>query len=62
MTDVIEVDHLITLVEQRSVLWDKTSEAYKNKNMKETAWKEVCENLFSGFLELNPQEKRKYGK
>lgn len=52
MTDVIEVDHLITLVEQRPILWDKTSEEYKNKNAKTTAWKEVCENLCPGFQEL----------
>ncbi|CAK1546847.1 unnamed protein product [Leptosia nina] len=41
MRDAIEVDHLITLVEQRSVLWDKTYKEYKNKNAKTTAWKEV---------------------
>lgn len=62
MTDVIEVDHLITLVEQRPVLWDQTSEEYKNKNAKTTAWKEVCENLFPCFKELSNQEKTKYGK
>jgi hypothetical protein len=29
---------LIALLEERSVLWDKTSDLYKDKNLKLSAW------------------------
>jgi len=36
------IDTLISLVEARSVLWDKTDDIYKDRNETKKAWTEVC--------------------
>ncbi|XP_072377990.1 uncharacterized protein [Diabrotica undecimpunctata] len=36
---------LITLVEARPVLWDKTIEIYKDRNLTRNAWNDVCSSL-----------------
>ncbi|CAG5023509.1 unnamed protein product [Parnassius apollo] len=53
---------LISLVEARPTLWDKTIASYKNRNETKEAWKEVCIGLNSSFEELDDNEKNKFGK
>ncbi|KOB65838.1 hypothetical protein OBRU01_16881 [Operophtera brumata] len=38
----IDPEQLITLVQERGVLWDKTLNDYKDKHLKIAAWREVC--------------------
>jgi hypothetical protein len=38
----LDIDLLISLVEARPVLWDKTHDIYKERNETKNAWKEVC--------------------
>lgn len=38
----IQIETLITLVQERPVLWDKTEDVYKDKNLKLAAWRQVC--------------------
>ncbi|XP_023951385.1 uncharacterized protein LOC112055483 [Bicyclus anynana] len=56
-----DVDHLISLIYERPVLWDKTISQFKDKNLKTEAWREVCTSLYSNFEELNTVEKSKIG-
>ena len=37
-----DTDLLISLVEARPVLWDKTDDIYKDRNETKKAWREVC--------------------
>ncbi|XP_039745385.1 uncharacterized protein LOC120635631 [Pararge aegeria] len=56
-----DVDFLISLIEERPVLWDTSNEDYKNKFIKQDAWKDVCKSLFPNFEEKENNEKTKLG-
>lgn len=62
MAEDYDVDFIISLVEARPVLWDKTKEEYKNKILKTEAWKDVCQNIVPSFNEKDKKEKTKIGK
>ncbi|CAH1957190.1 unnamed protein product [Acanthoscelides obtectus] len=51
--DRLDVDLLIALVEKRPVIWDKTLENYKNKRVREAAWREICAAMKHGFEEMD---------
>ncbi|KAI8441111.1 hypothetical protein MSG28_009371 [Choristoneura fumiferana] len=61
MAEDYDVDFIISLVEARPVLWDKTKEEYKNKILKTEAWKDVCQNIVPSFNEKDKKEKTKIG-
>jgi len=44
-----DTDFLISLVEARPVLWDKTDDIYKDRNETKKAWREVCICLQEDF-------------
>ncbi|KAJ8885718.1 hypothetical protein PR048_011916 [Dryococelus australis] len=46
---VMHCDILITLVQERPVLWDKTTEKYKDRQLILEAWKEVYSLLKKRF-------------
>ncbi|XP_076663647.1 uncharacterized protein LOC143366437 [Andrena cerasifolii] len=56
----INIELLITHVEGRPVLWDKTLDIYKDRNQTKKAWKEVCKKLKSNFEELSDTEKNSF--
>lgn len=58
----MDVELLITLIEERPILWDKSLETYKSKIEITNAWMEVCYHLNPSFKTLNDGEKNKYGK
>ncbi|KDR16963.1 hypothetical protein L798_09252 [Zootermopsis nevadensis] len=63
MTNVqVDIDYLISLIEARSVLWDKTSVLYKDRKETKNAWREVFVELKSDFEELEDKEKNIYAK
>lgn len=63
MTNVeVELDVLISLIEVRPVIWDKTSEIYKDRNETKNAWREIFVELKSDFDELEDAEKNTFGK
>jgi hypothetical protein len=43
---------LISLVEARPVLWDKTDDIYKDRNETKKAWREICICLQEDFEAL----------
>ncbi|XP_072378009.1 uncharacterized protein [Diabrotica undecimpunctata] len=63
MADVeIDTEHLISLVHGRPVIWDKTSETYKERNETRSAWQEICRELKNSFEVLESNNKTKFGK
>ncbi|XP_066951249.1 uncharacterized protein [Macrobrachium rosenbergii] len=62
MEHEIDIDLLISLVETKPVLWDKSLEDYKSRNLTMSAWMEVCRGLYDGFDQLSDKEKDDYGR
>lgn len=56
----MDVDKLIALLEREPILWDKSSEDYKNRDAVNLAWNRVAEEMGNG--EMSPEEKRSTGK
>jgi hypothetical protein len=54
----VDVECLIRLVEERPVLWDKTLDTYKDINLIEPGWKEVCLELKNDFEDLGEKDKK----
>lgn len=57
----VNIEHLIALVEERPVIWDKTCEEYKFRNLKTAAWDEICSILIENFKDLSIAEKNEKG-
>lgn len=57
----IDIEHLISLVETRPALWDRTADGYKDNTTKTTAWNEICSILNIRFRLLNERSKARYG-
>jgi len=47
-----DTDLLISVVEARPVLWDKTDDIYKDRKETKKAWKEACICLQEDFEDL----------
>lgn len=62
MAENIDVEFLISLVESRPVLWDKTLESYKDRNVTKNAWREILLEVKPDFEELEDKEKNTFGK
>lgn len=60
--DDIDNDVLISLVEARPVLWDKTLDSFKDRNQTRDAWREVCCALKNNFEDMEDKEKNAFGK
>lgn len=60
--DEIDAEVLITLVETRPVLWDKTLDVYKDRIATKNGWREVCSALKQDFDELEEKDKNAFGK
>lgn len=58
----IDIDNLISLVRERPVLWDKSLEEFKYKNISNAAWKDICIILYSEFDALSDKDKDMFGK
>ncbi|KAF5286021.1 hypothetical protein FQR65_LT13018 [Abscondita terminalis] len=57
----VDVDRMISSVQSKPVLWDKTSEKYKDKFKTQEAWKEVCEEISNDYGELDDTKKIEFG-
>ncbi|CAH1980813.1 unnamed protein product [Acanthoscelides obtectus] len=58
----INTELLISLVEARPALWDKTLDTYKDKNLKSSAWREICSLLKENFEDMEQKERQAFGK
>ncbi|KAH9629104.1 hypothetical protein HF086_008553 [Spodoptera exigua] len=61
-TKNINVENLISLVQNRPVLWDKTLEIYKDKNLRTAGWREICIILNEDFEEMEEKNRQDYAK
>lgn len=61
-TKNINVENLISLVQNRPVLLDKTLEIYKDKNLRTAGWREICIILNEDFEEMEEKNRQDYGK
>ena len=57
----VDVEMLISLVQDRPVLWDKSLESYKSKTETTAAWREVCNHLNPDFESMSDEAKNQYG-
>uniref|UniRef100_A0A0P4W354 MADF domain-containing protein n=1 Tax=Scylla olivacea TaxID=85551 RepID=A0A0P4W354_SCYOL len=62
MADYHNTEELISEVGKRPVLWDPTTEEYKNRNKKADAWIEVCRSIYLDYEEKSAEEKKQIGK
>ncbi|XP_031770501.2 uncharacterized protein LOC116413799 [Galleria mellonella] len=53
---------LINLVKERPCLWDYTMDSYKDKNLKLTAWREICTVLYDRFDQMTDGEQLEFSK
>lgn len=60
MTEV-DLEILISLVQEHPVLWDKTLEDYKDRIKTRNAWIEIFKQLNEGFEEMEDKERNEYG-
>lgn len=61
MAEDIDSEILISLVQERPVLWDKTLEIYKDRNATRNAWKEIYIELHNDFDNFEDKEKKAFG-
>lgn len=57
----IDIDRLISSVQPREVLWDKSSEKYKDKFKTIEAWKAVCAEIVDGYEDFDDHRKNDIG-
>lgn len=57
----VDIDQLISLVQCRPVLWDKTEEKYKDKFKTQEAWKTIFIEIISNYEELDDKKKNEFG-
>ncbi|XP_013195788.1 uncharacterized protein LOC106139006 [Amyelois transitella] len=58
----VDLDHMISLIEMRPMLWDKTSDDYKSRHLKTAAWHEICVLLLDNFECLTLHEQNEKGR
>lgn len=57
-----ETVDLIEAVESKKCLWDKRCDEYKDRNLKDREWKEVCRLLEPKFDDIEKDEQKEIGK
>lgn len=51
------VEKFLSLVEENTVLWDRSLDIYKNKTLTYEAWKEIAAKMKDDFDNLNQKDK-----
>ncbi|CAH1958721.1 unnamed protein product [Acanthoscelides obtectus] len=59
---LIDKEILITLVEVRPVLWDKTLDKYKDNTASIVGWREICVILVEDFEAMEQRQRQEFGK
>lgn len=58
----LDAEILISLIEAKPVLWDKTLDIYKDRIATKNAWGDVCLALKPDFESISDTEKNAFGK
>uniref|UniRef100_A0A1A9V4F8 MADF domain-containing protein n=1 Tax=Glossina austeni TaxID=7395 RepID=A0A1A9V4F8_GLOAU len=62
MREKISIKFLIHLVGERPALWDKTSDMYKDRSLKETSWREICAFINENYERMPSTVKEEFTK
>jgi hypothetical protein len=54
----VDAELLISFNEERPVLWDRTLEVYKDKNLTLEAWREICNIAHPDFESLDERKRK----
>ncbi|PNF13628.1 hypothetical protein B7P43_G17392 [Cryptotermes secundus] len=57
--DAIDTEVLISEVQSRPMLWNPGKEDYKNRDLRNKAWEEICSNIIPTFDEADDNLKKK---
>lgn len=57
----LDIDYLITLIQEREIIWDKSNVDFKNKNLKTKAWEDISKVLFPDYENFTAERKNKVG-
>lgn len=57
----IDIEFLISLVQERPIIWDKSHEHYSDRFRKVNEWAAVCKIIFQDYEEFEDQKKNKIG-
>lgn len=60
--DILDVDLLITLVEENPLSWDKTLDSYSNRNEKRKCRRNIFCKIKPGFEEMDIKDQKIIGK
>ena len=60
--DFPDTELLIEEVRKRPEIWDVSSELYKDKHKKQSAWIGICQQFIVDFDEKDEKEKNEIGK
>lgn len=58
----IDIDILISEVQSRALLWDKSLDHYSDRNLKRVAWEEICVLFYPDFNKISRQQQKQIGK
>lgn len=54
--DQTDVEKIILMVRDRPILWDTSSELYKDRSQKRIIWTEICASLNKNFLDKSEED------
>jgi hypothetical protein len=57
----VDAELQISFIEERPVLWDRTSETYKDKNLTLEAWREICKTVHLDIESLDERKRKEIG-
>lgn len=57
----LDIELLISLIENRPILWDKTLDKFSDRNEKRKAWQEVFGLMRRGFEDLQHKDQKLIG-
>ena len=58
MPNEIDVDVLITLVQEKQHLWDQSRKDYKDRNRQNEGWREILQILHPAYNEMSDKDNR----
>lgn len=58
----VDRELLISLIKDKPVLWDRTTDCYKNRIFTIDAWKDIATNINPEFESMNKKARMDFGK
>lgn len=57
----VDAEMLISFIQKRPVLWEKTLDIFKDRTATRNAWREVCVEVNNDFDTMDENEKNIFG-